>query len=100
LESRRKQIEKEINSSVLDELLAKDTKNFDVTYDDIEKAEFYTVERRSRLAPNAIHFNIWRYRLALMSKKTPKPFILTSEQSDQLSTVLSTIPALNGKIKK
>lgn len=95
LESGKKQ--DEMSSKVLNELLAKDTKSFDVAYEDIAKVRFYQVERKRRLGAN-IRFNMMRYRLAIASKKTPKPFRLTSEQSEQLSTVLPTIPALKGKI--
>lgn len=81
----KKQDKKEINA--LDELLAKDKENFEVPYANMDKIKLY----KFRVGVN------WKYMMAVYSNKTPNPFGLAFEQSDQLSKVLPTIAMLKGK---
>ena len=86
-----KRNEKENN--VLDELLAKDKENFEVQHEDVDKVKLY----RFRVGVNLKHM------LAVYSEKSSarvaKPFGLTPQQSDELSSVLPNISALKGKIE-
>ncbi len=84
LESRKKQTKKEASDLTLDELLAVDKKSFGLAYEDIEQIKFYKV--------------MLNRRLSVTTKKTLKSFTLTTKQYEELSTILSTIPALKGKL--
>ena len=87
-ESRKKEKTKNLS---LDEILAKDKKSFDVSYEVIEQIKLHKgrLEIASKkFSEMSITYNRW------------KKFLLKKEQFEQLSTILPSIAALKGKLVK
>jgi hypothetical protein len=94
LESRKKRSNGQSDKAELDELLKSNKKNFELTYDDIEKVKLYKVLRNR-------HLEIYLKKLNVdLHAKSLEFGWLSEEHFEKLSAVLPTVSMLKGKIER